>query len=193
MTTCNIIVADTGPLKTLAYADSLNLLLIPGIPVYVTDMVIEELKNGSEFTGNAKALMFINAHLNKEILEIKTDVPRTAAVMRSVNVDPGDESIRRVIKAYYESPEGEDEYALLVSEDRAFMLSADKSGSTYLMTTRPFLLELEKRGHIDDAEQLMIESEANAIAAGEGPGRGQLKRKKEIDRPPARNNTVKPF
>ncbi|MCX7180351.1 MAG: hypothetical protein NTX56_16855 [Proteobacteria bacterium] len=192
MTTCNIIVADTGPLKTLAYADSLELLLTPGIPVYVTDMVIEELKNGYEFIGNVKALMFIKAHLDKEILAIKTDVPQSAAIMRSINVDPGDESIRRVIKTYYESSD-DNEYALLVSEDRAFMLSADKSGSTYLMTTRPFLLELESRGHITDAEGLMIKSETNAIAAGEGPGRGQLNRKKEVNRPPARNKTVKPF
>ena len=29
---CGIVIVDTGPLKTLAYADSLELLLVPGIP-----------------------------------------------------------------------------------------------------------------------------------------------------------------
>ena len=37
-----LIVTDTGPLITLAAADSLDYLLYPGVPVYVPDAVLYE-------------------------------------------------------------------------------------------------------------------------------------------------------
>lgn len=191
MTKCAIAIIDAGPLKTLAYADGLDLLLAPGIPVHISDMVICELRNGTQFNGNVKALKFIDENLGSGIEEIKTGVPEIAIKLKELNEDPGDVSIRRIIDRYEE--EVDTEYALLVSEDDKFMRTADPHGNTYMMTTRPFLLELEKRGVIKDAESLMADAEENAIEAGEGPGRGQLKRKREWDNPPARRKQIKPF
>lgn len=188
---CGIIIVDTGPLKTLAYADSLELLLIPGIPVHISDMVICELRNGQEYPGNAKAIAFIDRHMNQGLGEIETGVPEIADKLRELRVDPGDESVRRIIKQYEEDTDGE--YALLVSEDDHLMRAADPEGHTFLMTTRPFLKELENRGLIEDAEALMQKAEDAAIEANETPGRGQLNRRREFNIPPTRNILVKPF
>lgn len=166
---CGIVIVDTGPLKTLAYADSLELLLAPGIPVHISDMVICELRNGQQFPGNIKALEFIKANINNGLDEIVTGVPEIAEKLKELRVDPGDESIRRIIDKYEDDSDGE--YALLLSEDEKFMRSVP-DGHTYIMTTRPFLQELEKRGMVDDAEALMQKAEAAAILAGETPGRG---------------------
>lgn len=189
---CAIVIVDTGPLKTLAYCDSLDLLIEPGIPIYISDMVIDELKNGTQFDGNVLAMDFIEKHMGDEIQEEKTGVPAIFDQLKALGEDPGDVSIRRVIEKYEEETDGV-EYALLVSEDDKLMRTADPTGHTYMLTTRPFLLSLEKKGVIDDAEGLMIKAEKTAIACGDLPGRGQLTRRKEWDVPPGANRLIKPF
>lgn len=201
MTTCAIVVVDAGPLKTLAYGDQLNLLLKPGVPVFISDMVIQELRNGSQFLGNVTALNFIDEYLDKEITEMKTGVPAVAETLRSVGEDPGDTSIRRTLQYYYEigcaHDSDDEEFALLISEDLLMMAAGvDKSGSTFLMTTRPFLYEARTRGWLNvDPEDVLRKAERGAIAAGEGPGRGHLDwlRERERNDPPPRRSTVKPF
>ena len=192
MTVCSIVIVDAGPLKTLAYSGRIDLLLRCGVPVQVSDMVVQEIKNGQQFLGNTIALAFIEGHLGKGITLALTGVPAIADKLAQLNVDPGDESIRRLIARLDEATDG-NEYALLVSEDDRLMKTADLSGMTYFLTMRPFLLEMEKRGLVDDAESLMLIAERAAVAAGEGPGRGQLKRKREWNSPPRRNALVQPF
>ncbi|MFM2435935.1 MAG: hypothetical protein RL063_1918 [Pseudomonadota bacterium] len=189
---CGIVIVDAGPLKTLAYGDGLDLLLAPKLPVFISDMVIIELRNGEQFSGNIKALAFIENYMGKGIEEVETGVPENFEKMLEVNVDPGDESIRRIINKYEDETDG-GEYALLVSEDDKFMRTADPFGHTFMMTTRPFLQELEERGLIKDAEAIMIRAEEEAIAAGETPGRGQFNRRREWNNPPVSNRLVKPF
>ena len=192
MIVCSIVIVDAGPLKTLAHSGRIDLLLTCGVPVQVSDMVVQEIKNGKQFLGNRIALEFIESNLGKGITLAKTDVPAIAEKLAELNVDPGDESIRRLIARLDESNDG-DEYALLVSEDDRLMKTADLNGMTYFLTTRPFLLEMQNRGLVSDAESLMIAAENAAISAGEGPGRGQLKRKREWNSPPRRNALVLPL
>lgn len=146
---CGIIIVDTEPLKTLAYGDSLNLLLLSGIPVYVSDMVIDELRKESQLIGNVKALEFIEGYLCNGVEMIKTGVPEIFDKLKDLGVDPGDESIRRIIKRYED--ENDSEYGLLVSEDHIFIRTADPLGRTYVMTTRTFLQDLKNRNIIKDA------------------------------------------
>ncbi len=191
MNKCGLVIVDTGPLKTLAYAESLELLLKVNIPIFISDMVICELENAIRYRGNAQVLTFIKKYLGTQIKEIKTGVPEIAEELKKLKVDPGDESIRRIINKYEDELEGE--YALLISEDDKFMRTADPIGHTYMMTTRPFLKELENRHIINDAEKLMIKAEKNSIFYGEPPGRGQLKRKREWNNTPLANPSIKPF
>jgi hypothetical protein len=192
MTVCSIVIVDAGPLKTLAYSGRIDLLLTCGVPVQVSDMVVQEIKNGEQFLGNRIALEFIECNLGKGITLAETGVPSIADKLAELNVDPGDESIRRLIARLDESTDG-NEYALLVSEDDRVMKTADLNGMTYFLTTRPFLMEMQNRGLVSDAESLMLAAEHAAISAGEGPGRGQLKRKREWNSPPRRNSLALPF
>ncbi len=188
---CGIIIVDTGPLKTLAYGEALDLLFAPNIPVYISDMVIDELKNGDQYASNQIAIEFIERHVGKSIEVVITGVPEIFDRLNDLGVDPGDESIRRIINRYEDETDGE--YALLVSEDDKFMRTADPQGHTFMMTTRPFLQELELQKMLEDAEAIMIKAEKNAVTAGEAPGRGQFKRRREWNQPPARNKLVRPF
>ena len=157
---CGIIIVDTEPLKTLAYGDSLNLLLLSGIPVYVSDMVIDELRKESQLIGNVKALEFIEGHLSNGVEIIKTGVPEIFDKLKDLCVDPGDESIRRIINRYEDENDGE--YGLLVSEDHKFIRTADPLGRTYVMTTCTFLQDLKNRNIIKDAESILIKAEEKA-------------------------------
>jgi len=191
MTVCNIVIIDTGPLKTLAYSGRIDILLNCGVSVQISDMVVQEIKNGLQFLGNRIALTFIEENIGKGISIAKTDVPPIAEQLAALKVDPGDESIRRLIKMLDESTDGK-EYALLVSEDDQLM-KTEWTGITFFLTTRPFLMEMQDLGKVSDAESLMQTAEIAAIAAGEGPGRGQLKRKREWNSPPRENTRVLPL
>lgn len=166
MKTRGIVIIDAGPLKALAYAGRLDLLLAPGIPVYISDMAIRELRNGIQLSGNALAIEFIEANLGKGIDEVDTGVSAIAGKLKELGEDPADVSIRRLILRYDEAPAGE-EFAFLVSEDDRLLYPADPEGNTYFMTTRQFLQELEMRGVIEGAELLLQRAETAAIEAGE--------------------------
>src|ERR1035437_4815012 len=118
MTKCSIIILDTSPLKTLAYADRLDLLLSPKFPVFVTYMVIAELKAGSQYLGNRRALDFINFHIDSGdglVIKIPTGVPDQIEDLKALRVDPGEHSIKLALEDYYSA--NPDDYALLLFED----------------------------------------------------------------------------
>ena len=179
---CGIIIVDTGPLKTLAYGKCLDLLLVANIPIYVSDMVVLELQNAVQFSGNEKALEFIKKHLGSKIELVETGVPEHFEKMLEVGVDPGDESIRRVINKF-EDDTDDGEYALLVSEDDKFMRTADPYGHTFIMTTRPFLKELEVRGLIKDAEAIMILSEKRSNSSWGGARQRSVQQETRMEQP----------
>lgn len=159
MTRRAMVVLDPDPLRTLARAEKLDLLLMPGFTVLIPDMVIERLGTGS---GRADALVltFIQLHMGRGIQEVATGVPEIADGLMRLELDPDEECVRRVIEKYYDVG-GEDasqskECALLVTEDQFLMLSAIKGGNTFLMTTRAFLMEAKKRGWLaDDIEGVL--------------------------------------
>jgi len=158
---CALVLADSASLITLAYAESLDLLLTVNIPIFISDVVIFELENARCYTVNEKSLTFIKKHLGNKISEIKTGVPDVAEDLKKLKVDPGDESIRRIIDEYENKLEGE--YALLISEENKFIRISDLLVQTHMITTRLFLKELENRNIIKNSEKLMIKAENNSI------------------------------
>ena len=193
MKQCSILIVDTGPLKTLAYAGQLNLLLKTGLPVHITDMVIAELEAGSRFSGNRLALEFIYSHLDIQdglIEEVFTGVPEKIAKYEELELDPGEESIRKALKDY-EALDC-DEYALLLFEDSVFAKKAYiLPDNVYLLTTRPFLQELERRNIIHSAEDVLKQAEIASLEADDE--RKLLNRKREHSISPRRDITIKPF
>lgn len=193
MTTCSIIITDTGPLKTLAYAGSLHLLLAPGLTVFVTDMVLVELENGKIHSGNRDALAFIALELgrpNGQLRKIETGVPANVASYKALRVNPGEQSIKIALEDY--AAANPDDFALLLFEDAdiaksTFVLPANVS----LLTTRPFLLRLEKMGIVESAEALLRTAEMASLAADDA--RFLVNREQEHDVPPRGDQSVKPF
>ena len=190
MTKCSILIVDTGPLKTLAYAGRLDLLLKPGLPVLVTDMVLEELR-AKDKEGNIAALKFLSeCILNKRVEEYLTDVPKKIEKYRELGLDPGDESIRICLKRL--AAKNDENYVLLLFEDNDLaknsFLPVD---NVYLLTTRPFLQRLEILKYIESAEDVLREAERKS-AESDDP-RALLNRKREHDVPPKRGSRVRPF
>ena len=64
---------DTGPLITLAAADSLDYLLYPGAPVYVPDAVLFEATRDSAALGAQQILDWVQAH-SDQVHTISTEV-----------------------------------------------------------------------------------------------------------------------
>lgn len=137
----NIVIVDAELLKTLANSEALPLLLTPKMRVYISDMVIKDLEIAGHCNGSQLALAFINEHLGNGIEIAVTGVPAIASQLAELGVDPGDESIRRLVNHYEDETEGE--YALVVSEDGRFISNANSHGRTFMMTTRQFFSKLE--------------------------------------------------
>ena len=87
-------------IQAILEANGLDLNKVVKTTIFISDMVICELENGKQYTGNKKSLTFIKKHLGNQISEIKTGVPEIAEDLRKLKVDPGDESIRRIINQY---------------------------------------------------------------------------------------------
>ena len=60
--TAKLIITDTGPLITLAAADSLDYRLYPGVPVYLPDAVLYEATVNSGALGAASIAAWAQAH-----------------------------------------------------------------------------------------------------------------------------------
>jgi len=60
--TAKLIITDTGPLITLAAADSLDFLLYPGVPLYLPDAVLYEATVNSGALGAANIALWAQAH-----------------------------------------------------------------------------------------------------------------------------------
>lgn len=191
MTLCSIIVTDTGPLKTLAYAQRLDLLLKPGLPVRVPDMVLKELEAGLPRPGNAAALEFVETCIANNLIEkVDTGVPQIADYLRSIDQDPGDVSVVGALNKYKKTNPGD--FALLLFEDKdlarkQFFLP----DNVFLLTTRPFLQELQDRGYVSSVEAILKDVELKSSLAGDD--RKLLNRKKEHSIPPRGDVTVKLF
>ncbi len=101
-------------------------------------MMVLELRNGKQFSGNMNALAFIKNHIGKGAEEVETGVPENLEKMLEVSVDPGNESIRRIINIYKDDTYG-GEFDLFVPEDDKSMRPDDPFGHAFIMTTHPFL------------------------------------------------------
>ncbi|MFT5340071.1 MAG: hypothetical protein ACI9IO_001825 [Cyanobium sp.] len=136
-----VLIPDAGPWITLAYADGLDLLLKPGWPVAMVDMVLEELTRSQTPTSQQ-----IGAWVKDQCIPVwSTEVCRRAAGRRQRNV--GEMAIQETMQA-------------LAMEDpprRGVFLFED-----HKIAPAPFLLFQERGGWLDSA----VAIERRAIEAG---------------------------
>jgi hypothetical protein len=152
----SLIVTDTSPLLTLVLADSLNILLRPGLPVSIPDAVYIEATRVHGAPGAEQIVEWINAHPDSVRIiptDIGIDQQRRIEEGRST-LGLGEQAAIETLDRYLAAnPKAE---ALLLFEDsdiakrRAII---DERAS--LISTGDFLRELEAAGFIQSTDQIL--------------------------------------
>lgn len=152
-----ILVMDTGPLITLAVADSLDYLLLPGLPVIIPDAVYMEATRKSTAIGASDVTEWVQLHADKVSL-VPTHV--FAADFGSLEAginrvpDLGERAALEVIR--YTPFTDEHEIAILLSEDDAVIkgrfIPQDERHRIVVVTTSDLMQCLEEAQLINSAE-----------------------------------------
>jgi hypothetical protein len=157
----SLIVTDTSPLFTLVLADSLDVLLRPGLPVSIPDAVYIEATRVRGAPGADRIVEWINEHLDAVRLvptDIGIDQQRRLEEGRSIR-GLGEQAAIETLERFLRSdPTAE---ALLLFEDsdvgkrRAIV---DQRAS--LISTGDFLRELQGASLIQSADHILDQATA---------------------------------
>ena len=176
--TAKLLVMDTGPLITLAAADSLEYLLYPDVPVYIPDAVLYEATAKSGALGADNIALWVQEHSDL-VRPIVTQAYVDFQIRR--NSDPtyrkrdlGEQAAIEAIR--YGIFMSLDERAVLLTEDddaaTVQILPADRKRLIPLLMF-DFLTGLELAGRINSAEEVY----RLAADAGRNASRSSMLRK----------------
>lgn len=159
--TAKLIVSDTGPLITLAAANSLDYLLYPGIPIYLPDAVLYEATVNSAALGAVSIASWVQAN-SKQVHPIATEAYANFQTLRERNPshrqrDLGERAALEAIR--YGVVLTSSERAILITEDDrvvrgSFLILAEDRERVIPITTMDFLVGLETAGRINSAEEI---------------------------------------
>ncbi len=157
---------DTGPLITLAAADSLDYLLYPGIPLYLPDAVLFEATRDSEALGAAEILAWAQRNGDR-VRTISTQVffnhvANLAAGGARRERDLGERAAIEAIHDGFQLTAGE--RAILMTEDdrvlrRILIFESELTTRMIPITTRDFLIGMEAAGRINSADEVYKRAE----------------------------------
>lgn len=162
MTQRVVLLADAGPLITLAYADALDTLLLPGWTVQIVDMVLHEVTRNSTPTSQK-----IAAWVTQQALPIR----ETRVYQRYIHALNAGDSPRKANLGELAVQEVMTEFALLPNPLTGIFLFEDHkvARASFLLpdgchkiSTRAFLLFLEQKGLLASATTI----ERRAVQAG---------------------------
>lgn len=150
-----LLLPDAGPLITLAYAQSLDLLFKPGWPVQIVDMVLEELTRNLTPTSQTIA-DWVKAN-SLQVLPTKTSahfkLMQASGMVPPRKSNLGELAIQEVMNdlALLDPPPN----AVFLFEDHriaraSFLLPA----SCRKVSTRAFLIFLEQKAWLDSAAEV---------------------------------------
>lgn len=158
-----VLLPDSGPLITLAYADVLDLLLKPGWPVQVVDMVLHEVTRNATPTSEK---------IRQWVTDRSIPVLATRTFKHFLSAQSGGEiQPRKSNLGEIAIQEAMNELALATSAPTGVFLFEDHkiARASFLLpdncrkiSTRAFLLFLEDKGWIESAAEV----ERSAISNG---------------------------
>lgn len=157
-----ILLSDAGPLITLAYADALDVLLLPGWTVQMVDMVLHEVTRNQTPTSQK-----ISRWVGKHQLPIR----ETTVFQRYSSASAAGKMPRKTNLGEFAVQEIMTDFALRSTPPVGIFLFEDHKiartsfllpASCHKISTRAFLQFLEQRGWLDSA----VEIERRAIEAG---------------------------
>jgi len=170
----SLFVLDTGPLITLAAADSLDYLLYPNAPVVIPDAVFYEATRDSAKLGAQSIIDWVKAHhVQIEIAVTNTYVNFDAA--RTVNPGAYEPNLgERAAVEVIEEPtrlRDDDEKAILLCEETALTrrIIVRERDKIIELSTMDFLKLLEAERRIQSADAVFD----RALAAGRTPSRAE--------------------
>ena len=162
-----LIVTDTGPLITLAAADSLAYLLYPGTPVYIPDAVLYEATVKSNALGASSIAAWVQEHPDR-VFPVVTETYANFLAAREASPrhrerDLGERAALEAIR--YGVRLEPDERAVLITEDDrvlrgSFIITVEDRGRLVPITTHDFLTGLEAAGRINSADEVYRRAEA---------------------------------
>lgn len=157
----SLIVTDTSPLFTLVLADSLDVLLRPGLPVSIPDAVYIEATRVRGAPGADRIVEWINEHLDAVRLvptDIGIDQQRRLEEGRSIRGLGEQAAIETLERFLRSAPTAE---ALLLFEDSDVgKRRAIVDQRVSLISTGDFLRELEGASLIQSADHILDQATA---------------------------------
>ncbi|MCB1809679.1 MAG: hypothetical protein KDJ99_32285 [Candidatus Competibacteraceae bacterium] len=157
-----ILLADAGPLITLAYADALDLLFAPGWSVQLVDMVVHEVQR-NETPTSKKITAWIRQHaipvLPSEIYRRYDEALTAGAKPHKSNL--GELATQEVMNQFVlrEPPQTG---VFLFEDHKIARVGFVLPENCRKVSTRAFLLFLQQQGWIESAADI----ESKAIRAG---------------------------
>jgi hypothetical protein len=158
-----VLLPDAGPLITLAYAEALDLLFVPGWSLALVDMVLEEVTR-SQTPTSRKLRAWAEAHAlpvlpTQTFREYREAGAAQTATPKRANL--GERAIQECMNALVsETPEIR---CVLVFEDHKIARTGFALPTNCRkVSTRAFLLFLEQRGSLASAAEI----ERRALRAG---------------------------
>jgi hypothetical protein len=178
-----LIVPDTGPLITLAAADSLDYLLYPAVPVYVPDAVLYEATVRGDALGAQSIAEWVQHHSQQVFPLVTQSFTDYLAALEAGLRAPRDLGERAAVEAIRHTLVlAPHERALFVTEDDRLLtgtyvvLEADQDRMISI-TTRDFLEALEEAQCINSVEDVYRRAEdAGRFASRRATLAGQQER-----------------
>jgi hypothetical protein len=160
-----LIVTDASPLITLGAAHALACLIMPGVPVFVPDMVYAEVARGMTKLGAAEVVDWIRMHLGQvEIVptEVYAEYEALLAINPNIRSKGRGEQAALEVLAYAVAADA-DLHAVLLFEDsdirgREFVRVLPERVTA--LSTGDLLHELEAAGRIQSSDQILDEAAA---------------------------------
>jgi hypothetical protein len=160
-----LIVPDTGPLITLAAAESLDYLLYPAVPVNVPDAVLYEATVRSDALGAQSIAEWVQRHSQQVFPLVTQAFADYLAALEAGLRTPRDLGERAAVEAIRHTLVlAPDERAVFVTEDDRLLtgtyvvLEVDRDRMISI-TTRDFLEGLEKARRINSADDVYRRAE----------------------------------
>jgi len=154
------IVTDASPLITLGAANALTCLTMPGVPVYIPDMVYTEVTQDMARLGANEVVQWVRVH-SDQVKIVPTQVYADYQALLALNPNTrskgrGEQAAAEVLE--YEISADEELQAVLLYEDndirRRRFVGALPDRVTAL-STGDFLHELEAAGFIQSSDHIL--------------------------------------
>ena len=151
-----VLLPDAGPLITLAYADALDLLLLPGWPVQIVDMVLHEVTRNqtptSQLIGtwaSTHRLPVVATRTHRHYLQAR-ETPANAEIKRA---NLGELAIQEAMNDFALATPSQTG-VFLFEDHRIARVSFMLPGNCRKVSTRAFLIFLEQKGWLPSAAEI---------------------------------------